>query len=86
MITAPDLAQFPSEIDELNARRDFMIRRGYRFCDMAACNCNSWHQGHAENNVYAIDHMLRELDAIKMGESVSDAIKRVLSEAGYSED
>ena len=51
MITAPDLAQFNDEQVELQARRDFMIRQGYRFCDIAACNCGSWHGGHADNRL-----------------------------------
>jgi len=47
----PDLAEFPSAVDELKARRDFMISRGYRFCSIPACNCNSWHGGHAEDRL-----------------------------------
>jgi len=39
----PSLDCFADEFDELDARRDFMRREGYRMCDIPACNCNSWH-------------------------------------------
>ncbi len=32
------------EIERLN---DFLEREGFRRCDIAACNCDSWHGGHA---------------------------------------
>lgn len=34
-------------LDHLRERQGFMARRGYRACDNPACNCNSWHGGHA---------------------------------------
>jgi hypothetical protein len=33
--------------DELDKRRRFMESAGYRRCDIAACNCGSWHGGNA---------------------------------------
>ena len=35
---------FVDEEEELNARRDFMMREGYSYCNIPACNCNSWHK------------------------------------------
>jgi len=35
---------FPSEQEELDARRHFMNSEGYESCNIAACNCNSWHR------------------------------------------
>ena len=46
---------FCDAVEELDARRSFMERRGYRFCDIPACNCNSWHEGERH-----IRHVLTE--------------------------
>lgn len=42
------------EANDLRKRADFMERRGYRRCDIAACNCGSWHGGHAEDRLREI--------------------------------
>jgi len=44
---------FPSEQEELDARRHFMNSEGYESCNIAACNCNSWHrrQSHYVNRL-----------------------------------
>lgn len=34
---------FYSVYDELGASRRFLASEGYRRCDIAACNCGSWH-------------------------------------------
>jgi len=33
---------------------EFIHSRGYRRCDIAACNCGSWHGGHAEDRLSEI--------------------------------
>lgn len=33
-----------NDAHELDARRRRMLTDGYRECDMAACNCGSWHR------------------------------------------
>lgn len=43
---------FVDDAEELNARRSFMQDRGYTFCNLAACNCNSWHGGHADRRLH----------------------------------
>ena len=32
-----------------NKAEDFLMREGYRACDMPACNCGSWHKGKAND-------------------------------------
>lgn len=34
-------------LDERDLAVDFLRRHGYRRCDIPACNCGSWHGGHA---------------------------------------
>ena len=35
-----------------NKAEDFLMRKGYRACDIPACNCGSWHKStnHDEND------------------------------------
>lgn len=83
---APDCSEFHSDADELRARRDFMVSRGYRFCDIMACNCNSWHQGHAENRLREIGDMLTDYGVSTNGIVLKDTIRNVLIEAGYTDE
>ena len=39
---------------------DFIARRGYRRCDIPACNCDAWHEGHAEERLSEIYRALGE--------------------------
>jgi len=41
---------------------DFIRSRGYRRCNIAACNCGSWHGGHAENRLHDICDAVRNED------------------------
>ena len=61
--------------DELLARRWFMDKEGYRFCDIPACNCNSWHGGNASNRLREIRETLDELGVSTNGVILIDAIK-----------
>lgn len=36
---------------ELHDAEAFMSREGYRRCDIAACNCGSWHGGHMRDTI-----------------------------------
>ena len=40
------------------ALRDFIARRGYVSCDIPACNCGSFHRGHAEARLTEIYEVL----------------------------
>lgn len=72
---APDLADFASDANELRARRNFMVRQGYRFCDIPACNCNSWHGGHAEQRLSELVDLLDDLHILRDGKTVLDALR-----------
>jgi len=43
---------------ELAEARSFIDRAGYRRCDSAACNCGSWHGGHASQRLQEIADVL----------------------------
>ena len=43
-----------------NELRDFLIRNGYRECDIAACNCGSWHGGHASDRLRELRDVIGE--------------------------
>ena len=86
MKPAPDLAEFHDEASELEARRNFMIRRGYRFCQIAACNCGSWHGGKAEDRLAEITDMLIDMGVEMNGIVLIDAIQELALTAGYSND
>jgi hypothetical protein len=46
-LTAAEAQRRTVEQERDKARR-FIEGRGYRRCDIAACNCHSYHGGHAE--------------------------------------
>jgi len=85
-VMAPDLAEFYSDADELKARRDFMIREGYRFCSIPACNCNSWHGGRAMDRLNELRDLLDEYGVPTNGIVLKDAIEAALKKAGYTND
>lgn len=45
----------------------FLERRGYRRCDIPACNCGSWHGGQAEDRLSEIREALDEAGAPSEG-------------------
>ena len=56
----------------------FIRARGYITCDIPACNCNSWHGGHAERR---LDEIQDELDGYGVsfdGRTLLDVLKTVL--------
>ena len=51
-----------ARLREENAHaREFLERRGYRRCDIAACNCQFWHGGHAEDRLREISERLSDV-------------------------
>ena len=58
-----------NELDIKDARianlEDFLRRDGYRQCDIAECNCGSWHGGHASDNLSEISEFLHSEGAWK---------------------
>lgn len=60
---------FSTEQEELDARREFMLDRGYSHCGIAACNCNSWHttDRHVEaalhRKIQTLEDVIKELNA-----------------------
>lgn len=43
--------ELQQRLDEMDS---FLTRRGYRRCDIPACNCGLWHGGHAEDRLHEI--------------------------------
>lgn len=64
-----------TERDEASA---FLERRGYRRCDIAACNCNSWHGGHAEQRLGEIEDALSEAGVEMNGKTIRMGVSEVL--------
>lgn len=60
--------------EEAAKRREFMDWRGYRRCDVAACNCNSWHGGHAEQRLHEAHEAVAEAGGSTNGVILTDAI------------
>lgn len=46
----------------LEKAEDFIESRGYRRCDIMACNCGSWHGGHLSARLDEIRELLSEKD------------------------
>lgn len=67
--------------DEVERRADFMARQGYRPCDIPACNCKSWHGGHA----YArLGEIRDELET--NGTTILGAVQKLKAEVERWED
>lgn len=54
--------------------RDVLLREGYRRCDIAACNCNGWHGGHAMARLNEIGDALEAAGVSLNGSTI---LKRV---------
>lgn len=50
---------FYSDKDELKERRSFMSSEGYQSCSNPACNCNSFHGGHAGRRLEELSYLLQ---------------------------
>ena len=56
----------------------FLERMGYRRCDVAACNCNGWHGGHAAQRLVEIGDALTEAGIDLNGKTVLEGVREVL--------
>jgi hypothetical protein len=65
-------AELTVEVDRM---RSFIEMRGYRRCDIPACNCNLWHGGNAEQRLSEIHD---QLDV--QGQTTLTAIKAIQAE------
>ena len=63
---------------------DFLLRHGYRRCDIPACNCGSWHGGHANQRLSEISDYLVSCGMWKG--TILDSIKFVFSTYGLDND
>ena len=61
-----------SDFDDLE---DFLVRRGYRPCDIPACNCGSYHGGHAEERLHEIYDALGGCNGTTPLLEIADMIK-----------
>ena len=72
------------ELEAVKAERDkatdFIVRKGYRRCDIMACNCDSWHGGHASARLDEIREELDESDISTNGKTILGAVQELLAE------
>ena len=57
---------------------DFIRRQGYKRCDIAACNCGSWHGGRSFERLGEIRDALEEAGVSVNGRTILDAVKSLL--------
>lgn len=55
------------EAEEGRKALDFLCRHGFRRCDIAACNCGSWHGGDAADRLREISDALDEAGVAREG-------------------
>lgn len=53
---------YSEPMDELEARRRLMDREGYSPCNIAACNCGSWHRNQTHKERRLVDLVETLLD------------------------
>lgn len=69
-----------ARVQEAMRALDFIERRGYRRCDIPACNCGSWHGGNAEERLREFHEELVNADVETNGKTLIGALREVLSE------
>ncbi len=81
------LDDLDAALAENEARADFMRREGYRPCDVPACNCNSWHGGHAAERLRDLRDLLDGEGWSKNGSTILGDVKSLgdRTEAAESE-
>lgn len=84
--TMPIHGEFSSDAEELEARRRFMSGEGYRFCDIPACNCISWHGGNASHRLSELRYLLDDYAVPTNGIVMRDVIEKLAKDAGYTND
>lgn len=59
---------------------DFLSFHGYRRCDIAACNCNSWHGGYANDRLREIRELIEgETDMKTNGRTTIDLVRDLIA-------
>lgn len=69
-----------ARVQEAMRALDFIERRGYRRCDIPACNCGSWHGGNAEERLRDFHEEIVNADVETNGKTLIGALREVLSE------
>jgi hypothetical protein len=57
---------------------DFLRRRGFNPCDIAACNCGLWHGGHANERLNEIQNALEDHGYSTEGRTILDTLQEAL--------
>ena len=63
---------------ELERRQEFMGRQGYRPCTIPACNCNSWHGGHAGQRLDEVREAMEDAGMDMNGKTILEGVKELL--------
>lgn len=61
---------------ELGRCLNFIESRGYRRCDIPACNCGSWHGGHAQQRLQEINDALGNPNGVTTLKAVQQLVAR----------
>lgn len=81
---AAEVRKLQAALAEANARAEraegFIGREGYRRCDIAACNCGSWHGGTALKRLMEIVEVLKEGGCQPMEKTALVAVRELLQE------
>lgn len=74
-----DKTQTTQEWEERTRKaEDFILREGYSRCDIAACNCGSWHGGSWKRRFDEIHDALTEADISTNGKTLIGALREHL--------
>jgi hypothetical protein len=63
---------------------DFLERNGFRRCDISACNCGSWHGGHASRRLDEIKEALTDADVDLNGKTILAGVQVLAARAALS--
>lgn len=84
-----EITRLKAELAEARRRLektlDFIESNGYRRCDIAACNCGSWHGGHASQRLRELTDLLNEHDCQPMQKTLLVAVRDVVERAEAAE-
>jgi hypothetical protein len=74
----------PAVPQEEQDARWFLEREGYRRCDVAACNCGSWHGGHAMQRLTEIEDALTDAGIEMNGKTILQGVRELAASASSS--
>lgn len=72
-------AAYTGAIRRAMLAEEFIEHRGYRRCDIPACNCGRWHGGHAQERLREISDVLEGAMDMK-GVQLLEGVKRLAAE------